>query len=350
MTGVLMRQAGGDWQPPATTTYADEKELKLLLKDVPGLLWEDTAVVDEFWIPGAGSADLVGVGLDGSITIVECKLKKNPEIRREVVGQVLAYAGGLWRTSYDDFAARYASRAGMSLLDHLQAETGQVLESPDAFRSSLHTHLTTGTFRLVIAVDAITEELKFVVEWLNAHTAPGVQVIALEAEYAKDRGVEVLVPRFYGETIKKESPAVLKQSEAAVSAEIAALPDASARGVLEQLLAHGHAHGHHSAPGTSGMSYWYSVEGIPTSVWAMWPKQQPHPVVSLSFGSLNHASPARASAFLERLRERPELAAHLTQVTAETMNKFPTIPIVQGLALPGVLDHLLDAINSTLLV
>lgn len=349
MAGLLIRQSDGKWQPPATATYADEKELKLLLKDVPGLLWDDTAVVDEFWIPGAGSADLLGVGLDGAITIVECKLKKNPEIRREVVGQVLAYAGGLWRTTYDDFAARYASRAKMTLLDHLQAETGQVVENPDVFRSALHTRLATGTFRLVIAVDEITEELKLVVEWLNAHTAPGVQVIALQAEYAKDAGVEVLVPRFFGETVKKDAPAAVKQSEAAVVAEIAALTDASVRAVLEQLLAHGHEHGHHSAPGTSGKSNWYGVDGTPTSVWAMWPKQQPSPVVSLSFGSLNNVSPAKSATLLDHLRERSELAAHLTKLTPEAMNKFPTIPIVGGLALPGVLDHMLYGINTTLL-
>src|SRR3954470_8687005 len=98
-----MRHMGGKWQPPATAANEDEKELKLLLKDIPGLLGESTAVVDEFYIPGAGQVDLLGVGIDGSITLVECKLENNPEIRRKVVGQVLAYAGGLWRTPYDDF-------------------------------------------------------------------------------------------------------------------------------------------------------------------------------------------------------------------------------------------------------
>lgn len=182
--------------------------------------------------PGAGSVDLLGVGLDGSITLVECKLKKNPEIRREVVGQVLAYAGGLWRTSYEDFAARYASRAGMSLIEHLQQTTEQVVEDEDALRAALHERLRSGAFRLVIAVDEITDELKFVVEWLNGHTAAGVQVIALEAEYVKDAGVEVLVPRFYGETVKKDGPVVVKQTEGDMVAAIEALRDPAVRQVF----------------------------------------------------------------------------------------------------------------------
>ncbi len=186
--------------------------------------------------PGAGSVDLLGVGLDGSITLVECKLKKNPEIRREVVGQVLAYAGGLWRTSYEDFAARYASRAGMSLIEHLQQTTEQVVEDEDALRAALHERLRSGAFRLVIAVDEITDELKFVVEWLNGHTAAGVQVIALEAEYVKDAGVEVLVPRFYGETVKKDGPVVVKQTEGDMVAAIEALRDPAVRQVFQRLL------------------------------------------------------------------------------------------------------------------
>jgi hypothetical protein len=69
------------------------------------------AIVDEFAIPGVGSADLVGVNSSGDITIVECKLHSNPEIRREVVGQLMAYASGLWRMTYDNFATIFEQRA-----------------------------------------------------------------------------------------------------------------------------------------------------------------------------------------------------------------------------------------------
>jgi hypothetical protein len=57
--------------------------------------------VNELWVPPVRSADVVAVSADARIWIVECKLHSNPEIRRHVVGQILAYAAGLWapRTS-----------------------------------------------------------------------------------------------------------------------------------------------------------------------------------------------------------------------------------------------------------
>lgn len=50
-------------------------------------------------------ADLVGVDGGGRITIVECKLRANPQIRREIVGQVPAYAGAIWQMGTDDFCS-----------------------------------------------------------------------------------------------------------------------------------------------------------------------------------------------------------------------------------------------------
>ena len=43
-------------------------------------------------MPGIGSIDLLLSDQDGILTILETKLADNPEITREVVGQVLEYA------------------------------------------------------------------------------------------------------------------------------------------------------------------------------------------------------------------------------------------------------------------
>ena len=60
----------------------------------------------------ARSVDLVAVGAAGQITVVECKLAANPEIRSSVIGQVFAYAAGLWSLSYDEFDRLFTDRAG----------------------------------------------------------------------------------------------------------------------------------------------------------------------------------------------------------------------------------------------
>ena len=50
----------------------------------------------------AGPVDLLFINHNGLLTLVECKLWKNPEARREVVGQILDYAKELSQWSYTD--------------------------------------------------------------------------------------------------------------------------------------------------------------------------------------------------------------------------------------------------------
>lgn len=49
-------------------------------------------------------------------------------------------------------------------------------------------------FRLVFAVDEITEDLKRAVEYLNAHTVDGTEVIVLELGYSRVGDVESSSP------------------------------------------------------------------------------------------------------------------------------------------------------------
>ena len=177
------------------SNYTDEAALQVLVSESPELLGanEPLAVVRELAIPGVGSLDLAAVSPSGKITLVECKLAANPEIRRNVIGQVFAYAAGLWSLSYDEFNQLFASRSGQSLADAVAA-AGR-LESDwdqDDFRRAVAANLETGRFDLVIAVDKITDELKRVVRYLNEHTVTEIRVLALELGYVADRDVEML--------------------------------------------------------------------------------------------------------------------------------------------------------------
>jgi hypothetical protein len=86
---VLVRSDGG-WVPAMLTSFESESALQALLYQDPSLIpgCAGAAVVRELGIPGVGSADLVCVDGEGIVTIVECKLKANPQIRREIVGQI----------------------------------------------------------------------------------------------------------------------------------------------------------------------------------------------------------------------------------------------------------------------
>ncbi len=56
--------------------------------------------------------------------------------------------------------------------------------------------LATGAFRLVVAVDQLTDELRASVTYLAAHL--DVDIVAMELAYASHDGIEVLVPRSFG--------------------------------------------------------------------------------------------------------------------------------------------------------
>ena len=50
-----------------------------------------------------GPIDLLFINPTGLLTLVECKLWKNPQARREVVGQILDYATEMSRWSYSNW-------------------------------------------------------------------------------------------------------------------------------------------------------------------------------------------------------------------------------------------------------
>jgi hypothetical protein len=178
---MLIRRDGGDgsWHTPHTTAYTNEAELRDLLAETPSLLPgvdEGAVAGEEMPISCARSADVVIVDATGEIPVVECQLRGNPKIRRQVVGQLLAYASAIWRMSFADFDDALTRR-----------------------NSAVEDNLMSGSMRLVIAVDEITDELKRIVSYLNPHTTTNVELLALEMRRAVDEGVEVLVPAIYGE-------------------------------------------------------------------------------------------------------------------------------------------------------
>ena len=203
-SGALVRRAGGSWSSPSRRGFALEQELEQLIHDYPEVLPGVAAAavaVDQFNVPSGGSIDLVVLEPDATVTVVECKLAKNAEVRRAVVGQILSYAASLTQLDADDFLSRFSGRLGSDAVAALapHAGAGETEEwDPDRFRADLATTLSEGAFRLVIAVDRITDELRGIVEYLNTRTDDRVEVLALEVDLIAHDGVEVLVPRVHG--------------------------------------------------------------------------------------------------------------------------------------------------------
>lgn len=208
---VVLRAAGG-WKVVSAVAYVDETELQRLLFDVPGVLSatqfggpEFLVAVREFGLPGSGSTDLVAVAADGSILVAECKLAKNDEIKRKVIGQIFEYAAYLWKMPYEEFAARFERLAGAAIEDLTRSKVELRTGSADdwnagEFRSQVTSNLAQGNFTLAIVVDALNDELSRTISYLNERGRQGV-LYALQILRYADGGVEVLVPQLHGASV-----------------------------------------------------------------------------------------------------------------------------------------------------
>ena len=90
---ILVRQSSTDsWSEPETSTYTNESHLQELLAAdptrIPGITKGSKAVRE--LSTSAGPIDICVVSPSGTITVVECKLNKNSESRRMVIGPVVS--------------------------------------------------------------------------------------------------------------------------------------------------------------------------------------------------------------------------------------------------------------------
>jgi hypothetical protein len=197
---LLIRRGGDSWAEPEITGHKSEDDLQQLLATSPDLLpGSETglpmAVARELRV-ATGRIDVVGVDVEGELTLCECKLAANPGARREIVGQLLEYASSLRGMTFGDFSVRFEARVGRPLARAVSDIAGEAFDE-ESFEAQVAENLEAGRFRLVLVVDSITEPLKQTVVYLNDHL--DASVLALELAYLRDGEVEMLLPAVYGE-------------------------------------------------------------------------------------------------------------------------------------------------------
>lgn len=195
---MLIRRPGEQWREPEGHGYGAEDDLQAIIAEhptlVPGVLGD--AIACREFQSGAGAADVLVLGTDGTVTVVECKLAANPQIRREIIGQLLDYASRLWQMPIDEFETRWVARTQLSPFTALDDTEGTL-------RREVADALTTGRFNLVLAVDEINADLRRIVEYLNAVTSPQTGVIAVEYVRFADGETELLMPQAYGAELQE---------------------------------------------------------------------------------------------------------------------------------------------------
>ncbi|WP_143424985.1 hypothetical protein [Geodermatophilus pulveris] len=328
---------------------------------LPGSDGSPLTVTSQLYVPNTGPMDLFAVSLAGEITVVEVKLRANPEIRRSVVGQTLAYASGLWRMSYEELETAFAARAGGPLVQAVAAratELGGDFDA-DAFRSAVARNLSTGAMRLVIAVDEITDELKRIIEFLNDRTRPDLEVLALELGYVRHGEVEILVPTVYGqEAVRRKAAEAPRRrwDEQALLAAIEQHSSAQAAAVLTAVYEHArdhcaHSHWYWGEGQHPSVTAWFRVGGLEVPVWTIYTAPAGKGVLAVNFDWMHRRGaglPAESLARLvTRLRQLPEVAGLYADLEEKGYAKRPSVPET-SLAGPDATDVVLSALEELL--
>ena len=155
------------------------------------------------WVPsnsfsvssnGLGYVDALYVNALGRLTLAEFKLWRNPQARREVIGQILDYAKEIASWSYEDLqreVSRALKRPGNVLFDLVRATDPDVEEG--VFVDNVTRHLRRGEFLLLIIGDGIREGVEDIVDFVQRHSGLHFNLALVEAALYRDKDDHVIV-------------------------------------------------------------------------------------------------------------------------------------------------------------
>ena len=164
-------------------TY-DEAWLQKLLMAHPGILpigqiesgFTDLVPICRELPIGSGFADNLFATSNGDIVLVECKLWRNPQARREVVAQIIEYASVLATWTYEalDKAVKLSLTSEMptesapcSLYEAVSTSSPDIDEA--SFHDAVSLNLRLGRVLLLIVGDGIRAELETMAEFLQKY-------------------------------------------------------------------------------------------------------------------------------------------------------------------------------------
>ena len=225
MAKIVIQDAEKKGKLLDSTAFGYEEELKRYIIEHPSLLQLDSVTNDhvdhitvgEEWYMGPGRADIVLLGSDAILTVVETKLKRNPEARRAVIAQVMEYGAYVseWTAGelHDEIETFLGSEKCPQALrgKSVDEAIGVLLEDASAsedardFLARVEQNLRAGRLRLIVAIDEVGEEAQKIVTFVNSFSTFDIFLLKI-SEY-KDEGTTILVPQLMGYARKvRQSP------------------------------------------------------------------------------------------------------------------------------------------------
>jgi hypothetical protein len=152
----------------------------------------------------AGSLDALFANHLGLLTIAEFKLWRNPEARREVVGQILDYARVLRRWTYADLqreVSRRLKKPGANAVFELVKAQHPDLEET-RFVDNVSRCLKQGRFLLMVIGDGIREGAEAIATYVQEHAGLHFTLgLVQTAVYEVGNGERIVQPRVLARTL-----------------------------------------------------------------------------------------------------------------------------------------------------
>ena len=143
----------------------------------------------------SGFIDNFYISSKGYLVIVETKLWRNPESRREVVGQILDYAKDIQQWDYENLNDIYYKNNNKNLFD-MFVEKGYYSKEDEAdFIDIVTKNIVNARFLLMIVGDGIREGVEKMVSFLNNNPTMQYKFALCELEvYELENGERLVIP------------------------------------------------------------------------------------------------------------------------------------------------------------
>ena len=188
-----------------------EEWMQILLEKSPSIL--PTGNISSVYAPlvclarevetPSGYIDNLYLSAKGYIVLVETKLWRNPEARREVVGQILDYAKDIQKWSYEkiDAVFRKYHHTNESLFSHMVAEKLCDASDEAVFVDTVEKNIKASRILLMIVGDGIREGVEKMSEFLNQNPTMQYHFALCELEvYQLENGQRLVVPQLTAKT------------------------------------------------------------------------------------------------------------------------------------------------------
>lgn len=191
----------------------------LPISEIEPVFSEGVSLCKELETP-SGFCDNVLVNDGGYVTIVECKLWRNPESRRKVVAQVLDYAKDFTKFGYSDFenAVLKARNEGHRSLFEIMREHYPDIDESE-FTDNLSRNLREARLLLLIVGNGIRENAEELVGFLNnfAQMKFVLSLIEMPVFRVGDSEDHVVTPRILAKTTEIERNVAVDASDRGTS-------------------------------------------------------------------------------------------------------------------------------------